>query len=96
MKIHFETNYPIHTRRYPKRQMGNSAKNSGGSQCSDPTTFHVSSICCKGEINVQIVSDDEKDLEPGVLRANCGKGAVYRRAKVLYPKVIRKENGNKA
>ena len=27
------------------------------------------STCCKGEIIVQIVSDDGEDLEPGVLRS---------------------------
>ena len=50
------------------------------------------STCCKGEINVQIISDNGEDLEPGVLRSNSpasdgGKEAVYKATKALHPKL---------
>ena len=50
------------------------------------------STCRKGEIIVQILSDNGKDLERGVLRSKQSsklrwKQAVYKAAKALYPKI---------
>ena len=40
------------------------------------------SICCEGEINVQIVSDDGEDLEPGVLRSKQSSKLRWKRSSI--------------
>ena len=57
------------------------------------------STCCKGEVNVQIVSDDGKDLDPGVVRSKQSRKLRWKRSgmqsrKSSIPKNNMKKSGN--